>query len=146
MADMSKSVARFLEPQRSGYPTALAEMRNGRKDNHWMWYIFPQLRGLGQSDMARYYRIEDLAEARAYLNHPVLGQRLREITQVLLELPESDPRKIFGWPDDLKLCSCMTLFEQVSDEDLFGQVLQKFFGGQADMVTLHLLRKRGERL
>ncbi|MBR2047846.1 MAG: DUF1810 domain-containing protein [Oscillospiraceae bacterium] len=141
MAERSKSVDRFLEPQKSGYPTALAEIRNGRKSSHWMWYIFPQLRGLGRSHMARYYGIEDLAEARVYLNHPVLGQRLREITRVLLELPESDPGKIFGWPDDLKLCSCMTLFAQVSEDDLFEQVLWKYFDGRADTVTIHLLRK-----
>ena len=110
-----------------------------------MWYILPQLRGLGRSDMARYYGIEDLAEARAYLDHPVLGQRLREITQVLLELPGSDPGKIFGWPDDLKLCSCMTLFAQVAKDDLFAKVLQKYFGGQQDRATLHLLGKGGER-
>lgn len=111
-----------------------------------MWYIFPQLRGLGQSNVAWYYGIEDLDEAKAYLDHPVLGQRLREITQTALGLSETDPMKIFGWPDDMKFRSCMTLFAQVSGDDLFTRVLDKFFGGQEDSMTLELLKQKGYSL
>ena len=139
---MSNTLERFLSPQAEDYPFALREIRNGRKETHWMWYIFPQLRGLGQSNMAWYYGIADLQEAEAYLNHPVLGQRLREITQVLLELPEDNAGRIFGWPDCLKLCSSMTLFYQVSQEDLFGQVLEKYYGGRQDQRTLQMLENR----
>lgn len=140
--DMSKRVDRFFASQESGYPEALAEVRNGSKEGHWMWFIFPQLRGLGQSTMAWYYGIEDLQEAREYLQHPVLGQRLREITQALLDRPETDPVKIFGWTDSMKLRSCMTLFAQVSGDDLFTRVLDKFYGGQEDRVTLELLGRK----
>lgn len=111
-----------------------------------MWYIFPQLRGLGQSTLAWYYGIEDLEEAKAYLTHPILGQRLREITQVSLEHPEKDPMQIFGWPDNMKFRSCMTLFAQVSEDDLFVQALDKFFGGQEDSMTLELLKQKGSTL
>ena len=125
--DMSKCIDRFLEPQKTSYAIALEEIRNDRKISHWMWYIFPQLRGLGQSTTAWYYGIEDLCEAKAYLEHPILGQRLREITQILLNLHETDPMKIFGWPDNLKLRSCMTLFAQLSEDVLFASALYKFF-------------------
>lgn len=144
--DMSKYLDRFFEPQRTSYAIALEEVRNGRKCSHWMWYIFPQLRGLGQSNVAWYYGIEDLEEAKEYLEHPVLGQRLREITQVALELPETDPVKIFGWPDNMKFCSCMTLFARISEDDLFARALGKFFGGQEDSVTLELLKQKGKAL
>ena len=146
MMDMSKCIDRFLEPQRTAYATAMEEVRNGRKVSHWMWYIFPQLRGLGQSTTAWYYGIEDLEEARAFLVHPVLGQRLREITRAALELPETDPMKIFGWPDNMKFRSCMTLFAQVSKDDLFAQALDKFFGGQEDAMTLELMKQKGNTL
>ena len=129
MMDMSKCIDRFLEPQKISYAIALEGVLNGRKVNHWMWYTFPQLRGLGQSALAWYYGIEDLDEAKAYLTHPVLGQRLREITQAVLDLPETDPMKIFGWPDNMKFRSCMTLFVQVSEDDLFTKTLEKFFAG-----------------
>ena len=141
---MSKSIDRFLEPQRTAYAIALEEVRNGRKSSHWMWYIFPQLRGLGQSNLAWYYGIEDLQEAKEYLEHPVLGHRLREITYAALELPETDPMKIFGWPDNMKFRSCMTLFVQISEDDLFAQALDKFFGGQEDSMTLELLKQKGK--
>ena len=115
--DMSKCLGRFLEPQRTAYTIALKEVRSGRKVTHWMWYIFPQLRGLGYSAYAQYYGVEDLEEARGYLTHPVLGQRLREITYAVLELRETDAMKIFGCPDNIKFRSCMTLFAQVSEDD-----------------------------
>lgn len=138
--DMAQYITRFLEPQRTAYPIALEEVRRGRKVSHWMWFIFPQLRGLGQSSSAWFYGIENLEEARAYLAHPVLGQRLREITLAAMELEESDPKKIFGWPDNLKFCSCMTLFSQISEDDLFARALDKFFDGQKDSKTLQLLK------
>lgn len=139
--DMSKCIDRFWEPQKTSYAIALEEVRNGRKVSHWMWYIFPQLRGLGQSNVAWYYGIEDLSEAKAYLAHPVLGQRLREITQVALDLAEVDAMKIFGWPDAMKFRSSMTLFAQVSEDDMFDKVLNKFFDGQEDTMTLGMLKK-----
>ena len=143
MMDLSKCLVRFLEPQQTAYPRALEEMRAGKKASHWMWYIFPQLRGLGQSNVAWHYGIEDLEEANLYLAHPVLGQRLLEITKVVLELPETDAMNIFGWPDNMKFRSCMTLFAQVSGDDLFARALDKFFGGQEDSLTLELLRRKG---
>lgn len=97
MIDMSKCIDRFLEPQKTSYAIALEEVHSGRKVSHWMWYIFPQLRGLGQSDLVWYYGIQNLEGARAYLAHPVLGQRLRQITRAALKLPETDPMKIFGY-------------------------------------------------
>ena len=139
--DISKNLGRFLESQETAYPDALAEVRGGRKVSHWMWYIFPQIRGLGQSTLAWYYGIEDLAEAQAYLEHPILGHRLREITQAALDLPETDPITIFGWPDHMKFRSSMTLFAQVSQDDLFRQALAKFFDGQEDPMTLSLLNQ-----
>lgn len=141
--DMSKSIERFLEPQKTSYSIALEEVRNGRKVSHWMWYIFPQLRGLGQSNVAWYYGIADLSEAKVYLEHPILGQRLREITQATLNVSETDPMKVFGWPDNMKFRSCMTLFAQVSENNLFTTALDKFFGGQEDYLTLELLKQKG---
>ena len=108
-----------------------------------MWFIFPQLRGLGQSNVSWYYGIEDLYEANNFLAHPVLGQNLREITEITLELHETDPAKIFGWPDNMKFRSCMTLFAQVSEDNLFVRALDKFFGGQTDPLTLELLKQKG---
>lgn len=144
--DMSKCIDRFIEPQKTSYAIALEEVRKGRKASHWMWYIFPQLRGLGQSNMAWYYGIEDLREAKAYLEHPVLGRRLREITQAALGLSETDPGKVFGWPDNMKFRSCMTLFAQVSEDDLFAKALETFFAGQEDSMTLELLKQKGNLL
>lgn len=131
---------RFLEAQRGDYAAALAEVRRGRKTSHWMWYIFPQIAGLGQSSTARYYSIRDLEEAREYYAHPVLGQRLREITSVLLALRGSDPVAMFGGIDSMKLKSSMTLFTAVAPDDpLFRQVLDKYYGGEQDSLTLRLL-------
>ena len=144
--DMSKCIDRFLDAQKTSYAIALEEVRNGRKVSHWMWYIFPQLRGLAQSTTAWYYGLEDQEEARAYLQHPVLGRWLREITQAALEISEADSMKIFGWTDNMKFRSCMTLFAQVSEDDLFAQALNKFFGGQEDSMTLELLKQKGNAL
>lgn len=138
--DMSRNPERFLSAQEHVYPYALAEIRAGQKETHWMWYIFPQLRGLGQSNEAWYYGIEDLEEAREYLEHPVLGQRLREISEALLELNETNPIPIFGWTDSLKLRSCMTLFALAGEgEELFVRVLDRFYHGQPDERTLAML-------
>lgn len=139
---MSKCIDRFLEPQKTAYAAALEEVRNGRKVSHWMWFIFPQLRGLGQSNLAWYYGIEDLSEARAYLEHPVLGRRLREITGAALNIVETDPVKVFGWTDSMKFRSCMTLFAQVSGDDLFAKALDRFFAGREDPMTLELLQQK----
>ena len=119
-------------------------MRVGRKRSHWMWYTFPQLVGLGHSPTAQYYAIADLGEAVAYLAHSVLGARLVEITSALLEGESRDADVIFGYPDDLKLRSCMTLFAQVPGASgVFKQVIDEFFDGQPDQATLGLLNDAG---
>ena len=131
---------RFLDAQRGDYAVALAEVRRGRKTSHWMWYIFPQIAGLGQSSTARYYSIRDLEEAREYYAHPVLGQRLREISGALLELRGSDPVAVFGGIDSMKLKSSMTLFALAAPDDpLFQQVLDKYYSGEQDALTLRIL-------
>lgn len=128
---------RFLDAQEGDYATALAEVRAGRKRSHWMWYIFPQIEGLGFSSMARRYAIHNLEEASAYLRHPVLGKRLIEISQALIGLALDNATAIMGSPDDLKLKSSMTLFSEVEGADpVFQQVLDKFYGGKADTETL----------
>lgn len=136
---MNSSLDRFLVAQENSYDNALREIRAGRKRSHWMWYIFPQLAGLGMSYTAQLYAIKDLDEAREYISHPLLGARLVEISGALLELESSDATAVMGYPDDLKLRSCMTLFQLVSDSPVFGQVLDKFYGGAKDTRTLSLL-------
>lgn len=126
---MNNSLDRFLVAQEHSYDTALREIRSGRKRSHWMWYIFPQIAGLGMSYTAQLYAIKDIEEARQYIAHPVLGARLIEISQALLTLDCSDAAAVMGYPDDLKLRSCMTLFAQVSDDPVFDAVLAKFYGG-----------------
>lgn len=135
---------RFLEAQERAYAVALQEIRNGCKESHWMWYIFPQIAGLGMSHMAAYYAIKDLKEASDYLHHPVLGQRLVEISEALLGLETNDAIEVFGSIDAMKLRSCMTLFELVNDRDspVFRLVLEKFFDGVADDKTIFLTQKR----
>ena len=135
------NLQRFLDAQTGDYQTALAELKAGRKRSHWMWYIFPQIQGLGFSSMAQHYAITDAAEAAEYLKHPVLGSRLLEISKALLTLPGSNATNIMGSPDDLKLRSSMTLFGTVPGADsVFQAVLDKFFGGAPDAKTLQLLR------
>lgn len=131
---------RFLTAQERSYATALAEIKAGRKRSHWMWYIFPQIAGLGMSSTAQYYSIQDRLEAEEYMAHPVLGARLLEISRALLALESSDASAVMGYPDDLKLRSCMTLFAQVSDDPVFEAVLDKFYGGSPDPRTLALLK------
>ena len=138
----SINLERFIKAQQNygTYQTALAEIRNGRKETHWMWYIFPQMLGLGVSPTSQYYAIRSMEAAKAYLNDPYLGGNLREICQALLQLESSNAAGIFGWPDDLKLRSSMTLFTLAAGEDsVFAKVLEKFFDGKYDAMTLQLL-------
>ena len=135
-------LSRFIDAQQRDYEIALQEIKNGRKRSHWMWYIFPQLQGLGFSEMSRHYAINDLEEAKAYLADPILGKRLIGISQALLQLQGTDARAIFGSPDDMKLHSSMTLFASVPDASpVFDKVLQKFFKGTKDERTLELLSR-----
>ena len=137
------NLARFLDAQDGVYPTALAELRSGRKRTHWMWFIFPQLDGLGSSSMARRFAIRDINEASAYLAHSILGRQLLECCRVLLALPTTSATDILGYPDDLKLRSSMTLFALVAEnKPEFDAVLAKFFGGHTDANTLALLQSR----
>jgi uncharacterized protein (DUF1810 family) len=134
------NLQRFLDAQATDYAPALAEIKSGRKRSHWMWYIFPQVQGLGFSETSRFYGIKDLAEATAYLQHPVLGSRLVSICEELLKLPGSNATSIMGSPDDMKLKSSMTLFGAVpAAAPVFQQVLAKFFGGVPDSKTLQLV-------
>jgi uncharacterized protein (DUF1810 family) len=137
----SYNLQRFIDAQQNSYAAALAEIKNGYKKSHWMWYIFPQIAGLGYSQTSQFYAIKDLTEATLYLQHELLGKRLLEICQVLLNLDTDNAYQIFGDPDDLKLCSSMTLFEQVQNAPpVFKNVLDKFFGRKADDKTLRLLQ------
>ena len=138
--DLSKSIDRFLEPQKTAYPTALAEVSRGRKESHWMWYIFPQLKGLGRSAMSEFYGISGMEEARAYLKDPVLGARLVEICNALLALEVEDIVQVMGRPDDKKLKSSMTLFEAAAEKpEVFQRVLDKYYQGKRDGRTLRML-------
>lgn len=138
------NLQRFMDAQEMDYQTALDEIRAGQKRSHWMWYIFPQFDGLGFSPASVHYAIKSRAEAAAYLDHPVLGQRLRECVDVLLAVSGKTAHQIFGSPDDLKLKSCMTLFAKISPEgSQFEQVLEKYYAGQQDQKTIALLRKSG---
>lgn len=141
-----KDLQRFINAQEHGYSfgadydTALAEIRNGRKISHWIWYVFPQIEGLGFSDTAKYFSISDMNEAVEYINHPVLSARLIEISSELLKLESNDPMEILGNPDCYKLRSCMTLFKYAKpDEPVFQQVLDKFYGGKEDKRTLKII-------
>lgn len=121
------NIERFLQAQEHSYRYALEELKEGRKRSHWIWYVFPQLKGLGRSYNSEFYGISGLEEAKAYLEHPVLGQRLREVCDVILRLPTNDAREVFGGIDSVKLRSSMTLFDLVSPDDVFARVLNKFF-------------------
>lgn len=131
---------RFVQAQAAVYPQAQAELAAGHKTSHWMWFVLPQLRGLGQSAMAQRYGLTSLDEARAYWQHPVLGARLRECCEALLAVQGRTAREIMGSPDDLKLCSCLTLFERVdAGEGMFTQLLEKYFRGLRDERTLAMV-------
>ncbi|HLN27341.1 MAG TPA: DUF1810 domain-containing protein [Gemmataceae bacterium] len=134
-------LSRFVKAQESNYEQAIAEIRSGRKYSHWMWYVFPQFEGLGFSSTSRRYAIKSLAEAKAYLNHPVLGPRLLECVEVALGIEGRSAHDIFGSPDDMKLRSCATLFAHVSPAgSVFHRLLDKYFKGKVDDKTLQLLR------
>lgn len=132
-------IERFIQAQKEIYPRALEEIKTGRKQTHWMWFIFPQITGLGHSMTSIFYSIKDADEAKEFLQHPVLGRRLREITLAVLDLSENDAHIIFGSLDDMKLRSCMTLFDTVEPDSIFAKVLQKYFGGRKDERTLKIL-------
>ncbi|MCW2673075.1 MAG: hypothetical protein JWP14_1664 [Frankiales bacterium] len=136
------TLQRFVDAQERFYDTALAELRNGEKRGHWIWFVFPQLAGLGHSPTAQHYGLSGQDEAIAYLAHPVLGTRLRECAQVLTELPTVDPVTVLGPVDALKLRSSMTLFAEVSDEPVFRQVLEQYYAAKPDELTLELLGRR----
>jgi uncharacterized protein (DUF1810 family) len=134
------SLERFVKAQEGVYPRALAELRAGKKQSHWMWFIFPQVAGLGHSAMAQMYAIGSLDEAKAYLAHPVWGQRLRACCEAVLAVEGKSAHAIFGSPDDLKFRSSLTLFDLASPNDIFRAAMDKYFGGEADELTLQKLR------
>jgi uncharacterized protein (DUF1810 family) len=143
-ADGPEDLRRFTEAQERVYPTVLAELADGRKRSHWIWFIFPQLRGLGRSATADHYGIASAQEARAYLADPTLGPRLRECTRLVAAIAGRSAEQIFGWPDCLKVRSCMTLFAAVAaDPADFQAVLDKFYDGLGDPVTLEMLSAAG---
>lgn len=129
-----------MDAQTGTHERALAELRAGRKQTHWMWFVFPQIAGLGHSPMAQHYAIHSLDEAHAYLAHPVLGSRLRDVTRAVLDLPGHDAHAVFGSPDDLKFRSSMTLFDRAEPNGLFRAALEKYFDGVPDAVTLEKLK------
>lgn len=126
------NLARFIEAQRLSYETALGEIRNGWKESHWVWYIFPQLKGLGHSYNSQYYGISGREEAVAYLEHPVLGARLREISAALLAIEVKSAVEILSRTDAVKVRSCMTLFDAICPNDIFAKVLDKYYNGKRD--------------
>ncbi|MEC4889750.1 MAG: DUF1810 domain-containing protein [Nitrospira sp.] len=131
---------RFLDAQAHTYNTVLAELRAGRKRSHWIWFIFPQITGLGRSSMAQQFAIASLDEAKAYIQHAILGPRLRACTQLVLDVEGRSAEEIFGYPDHLKFRSCLTLFSTAAtDNALFKDALLKYFDGQPDQLTLDLL-------
>lgn len=134
------NLQRFLDAQRTTFDDAISELTRGRKTSHWMWFVFPQITGLGRSDMAQLYAISSREEALAYLAHPVLGQRLRQCVAALLSTSGRSAHEIMGSPDDVKLKSCLTLFAAVAPEEpLFGEALDRFFNGEADEATIERL-------
>lgn len=138
---------RYVKEYETDYDTALREIRNGRKESHWMWYIFPQLKGLGMSYMAEYFGMSGIDEAKAFLNDPYLGIRIKEISSALLSLKTNDALAVMDYPDNLKLKSSMTLFALASDSDtsnenVFKQVLDKYFNGEYDNLTIELLNRK----
>jgi len=138
-----KDLVRFLEAQNQMYLTALSEVKKGNKKSHWMWFVFPQLKGLGTSENAWHFGISGIAEAKLYFQHPVLGKHLVEISRALLELNGTTAREIFGTPDHMKLRSCMTLFATLENTDpVFRLVLDKYFDSQPDPLTLSLLSRK----
>jgi uncharacterized protein (DUF1810 family) len=141
---MSKenNLKRFIDAQQSDYETALTEIKNGKKRSHWMWYIFPQIQGLGFSETSIFYAIKDVSEAEAFLKHPTLGSNLIEISNALLGLENNNANSILGSPDDMKLKSSMTLFASLPNTNpVFDLVLKKFFDGAKDSKTLQMINQ-----
>ena len=136
-----QGLERFVEAQKRDYKTALKEVQSGKKETHWIWYVFPQMLGLGRSCYANLYGIKNKEEAEEYLKHKVLGKRLREVTNALLEQEGKAADKIFGYPDTMKVKSSMTLFDSISPDDIFAIVLDKFYEGKRCKLTLEMLKK-----
>lgn len=138
------NLKRFIDAHEMNFENALNEIKNGRKTSHWIWYIFPQISGLGRSSISEYYAIEDMDEAKEYLKNNYLRNNTKEIVGALLALPMSNPTEIFGTPDDLKLRSSMTLFHCAEPtESMFTEVLNKFYGGNFDRRTIEILKEMG---
>jgi len=137
--DDAFGLQRFVDAQAPVFRQVCAELAAGRKTSHWMWFVFPQLKGLGRSATAQHYGIGSAAEARAYWDHPLLGPRLKQCTELVLAVEGRSAHDIFGPPDDLKFRSCMTLFARITGEALFTRALDRYFGGQPDAATLELL-------
>jgi uncharacterized protein (DUF1810 family) len=139
----SFDLQRFIDAQKMTYDAACRELAAGRKRSHWMWFIFPQIKGLGHSDMARKYALSSIDEADAYLNHPILGPRLRHCSQLVADIHNSLIEDVFGYPDNMKFHSSMTLFAQAKsthqNDHIFDTCLKKYFGGKQDAATLNLL-------
>lgn len=134
------SLERFVKAQQHNYEIAKEELSRGRKESHWIWYIFPQLKGLGISSTSNYYGIRDIEEAKEYYSHPILGKRLIELTKIVLNINTDDIHKIMPSPDDLKLRSSMTLFYAATGDELFMSTINKYYDGQLDRKTLRLLK------
>lgn len=141
MTSTQFDLSRFVDAQAGVYPEVVAQLRAGLKSSHWMWFIFPQLAALGRSSTARFYGLTDARHAATYWTHPGLGPRLKECSALVAANRTRTAHQIFGSPDDLKLCSCMTLFEAaVPDETVFGEVLDRFYAGFRDELTLARLQ------
>ena len=136
------NIDRFLYVQNRTHNQVLEEIRNGKKISHWMWYTFPQIQGLGESDFAIFYAINNLDEAKRYLKHEILGSRLKELSNELLRLKINDPIEIFGRLDSMKLKSSMTLFDYVEENSIFSEVLDKYYQGERDILTLQILERK----
>ncbi len=142
--DLTDNVSRFVKAHESMYETALSEVRNGKKESHWIWYILPQLRGLGSSYNANYYGLRGLDEAQEYLKNPILAAHMKEILRELLNLSTNNPEDIFGKLDAKKLKSSMTLFDLVSPDNIYSRILDKYFNGQRDNRTIYILERCDE--
>lgn len=137
------NLQRFMEAHDQDYGLVLKELRDGDKRSHWMWYIFPQIQGLGGSAMPQKYAISSQDEAKAFWEHPILGPRLRECTQLVMSMEGRSAEQIFSYPDNLKFHSCLTLFEQsTTDSSIFRAGLLKYFGGKPDQLTLDILKRK----
>ncbi len=137
---MDSNLSRFIEAQETTYEGAMLELARGRKDSHWIWYIFPQIFGLGNSEATKLYSIKSLEEGRAYLKHPILGPRLIEACEILLALKDASMDEVMGFPDDLKLLSSMTLFETFSKSNsVFTRIIEVYFDSERDEATLDII-------